>query len=390
ATHLLQKNLELVKTTDPEVTRRVWLNNKSHFACNLSDEVWLAKAALRTGLDLGPGVEHKIWVLVPRGRGNDPSAILSAVHTYERAGLMTVATKVSDHTNSAQEDSTGTGNSRVALKNIVIVYVLLVFTPVEHRKRGYARTMLKMLKEQLEQQTDPAVELSFLFSSVGRDFYEPAGWPAVRSRELVLNVQDHVFPELSMDTATNSWQLEDITEANLQVVMDRDIELLRAEMQDRTLKAHGNCQLAAIVPEARIFRGQLAVTHFTHQRVLNIEKPIIRTGVRLNAANGGDAFIIWAYHISYKILLVLRTRYETVGQLQCLLKEAVQEAREWGLARVAVWDLKDEDAHEAAGVSNRDRTVAWSCIGQLGRDTDTGARRGPVDLMLNEGYIWGL
>ncbi|KAF8929291.1 hypothetical protein BGZ58_009038 [Dissophora ornata] len=382
-------DLELVRAMDPDVIRRVWLNSRTHFGPDMTEELWLERAALRTSLDLGPGVEHKIWILVPKGRGNDPSAILSAVHSYDRAGLM--SEKCSEVRDVADQQSiNGSGQTDVQLKDIRIAYVLLVFTPTEHRRRGYAKTMLGMLKDQLERQTDPPLELSFLYSSVGANFYESSGWPAIRSRELVIEVPGHVFPELPSGSVNNIYEIEDITEVNIQEIMDKDVELLRSDMEQRALAAAPqNLRFAAIIPEARIFRGQLAIAQFTNSKVVKADRLITRMGLRLLNAdtpdnNGEHAFIIWTYLVPHKLLLILRTRYQTVYQLQRLLTEALKDAREWDLAKVEMWDLKDEDAIMASGIPNRDRAVGWSCLGQLR------PRAAPVELLLNEAFIWGL
>ncbi|KAF9174013.1 hypothetical protein BGX21_010093 [Mortierella sp. AD011] len=364
--------LELIRATNSKVIKQVWLNNRTHFAKEMPVDVWLEKAALRTSLDLGPGIEHKIWILVPKGKGDDPSAILSAVHTYERPGFMSTTTIAPD----------------TEIMDVVIVYILLVFTPVEHRKQGYATKMLKMLRNQLELQTNPTVSASFLYSSVGPTFYEASGWSAVRSRELVMNVPGHAFPDLPPDSGARRYQLEDITDVNLQQVMDKDIELLRLDMKTETQSAPANQQYAAFLPEARVFQGQRAIANFTNQRVSHLSKPISRIGVRLvydEKFKNEQPFIIWTYLVPHKLLLILRTRYETVQQLQILLKEAMKEACEWDMTTMSLWDLNEEDAVQATGAPNRDRTVAWSCLGQFG-----GTMKPNIELLLNEAYIWGL
>ncbi|KAG0000827.1 hypothetical protein BGZ80_003190 [Entomortierella chlamydospora] len=384
--------LELIRATNPKVIKQVWLNNRTHFAKEMPVDVWLEKAALRTSLDLGPGIEHKTWILVPKGKGDDPSAILSAVHTYERPGFMSTAT-IAPGTDirygGLEKGSVGkTTRPDVEIMDVVIVYILLVFTPVEHRKQGYATKMLKMLRNQLELQTNPTVSASFLYSSVGPTFYEASGWSAVRSRELVMDVPGHAFPDLPPGSGARRYQLEDITDVNLQQVMDKDIELLRLDMKTKTQSALANQQYVAFLPEARIFQGQRAIASFTNQRVSHLSKPISRIGVRLvcdEKFKNEQPFIIWTYLVPHKLLLILRTRYVTVQQLQILLKEAMKEACEWDMTTMSLWDLNEEDALQAAGAPNRDRTVAWSCLGQFG-----GTMQPNIELLLNEAYIWGL
>lgn len=371
------ESLELVRATEPDVVRRVWLNNKEHFAPDMLDELWLEKAALRTGLDLGPGVEHKIWILVPKGKGNDPSCILSSVHTYDRPGLMSHRSQVTE--------------GDMELKNIAVAYVLLVFTPREHRKKGYAKMALRMLREQLANQVNPAIDLSFLYSSVGRDFYSASGWSAVQSRELIMEVPGLAFPELPVDTIEiKPYELEEITVSNLQALVDRDIGLLRSEMLSRALTTPQGPLVVAIVPEARIFRGQLAIARFTNSKVVKVDKPITKIGVRLvdhDEPGGGDAFIIWTYHLPSKLLLILRVRYRTLYELQRLLKEAMKEAQEWNMDKMALWGLDDDHAIQTTGIRNGDRTTAWSCVCHIRQDDLVD--KGTV-LLANEAYIWGL
>ncbi|KAG0245822.1 hypothetical protein B0O80DRAFT_301811 [Mortierella sp. GBAus27b] len=377
--------LELVRATEPDVIRQVWLNSKGHFAPDMPDELWLEKAMIRGSLDHGLGVGHKIWILVPEGKRNDPSAILCSLHTYDRPGIM------ARHSGDSQTSQPG-----VELKNVAVAYVLLVFTPEVHRRKGYARTTLRILRECLATETHPVIDLSFLYSKVGRDFYASLGWLPVQSRELVMEVPSYVFPDLPANQMnTPSYALQDITESNLQVTMDRDIELLRSELLERALSAPQGSLVMAITPEARIFRGQLTIARFTNSKVVKIDKPITRIGVRLvDCANPGgeDVFIIWTYHLQSKLLLVLRIRYGTIYQLQCLLKEAMKEAKEWGVDKVSLWGLNDADAIQATGISNRDRTTAWSCINQIRQPK---AHEGLISqdtvVMVNdEAYVWGL
>ncbi|KAG0301590.1 hypothetical protein BGZ98_008207 [Dissophora globulifera] len=323
--------LEIVRAMSPDVIRHVWLNNKRHFAPDMSDELWLERAALRTSLDLGPGVEHKIWILVPKGRADDPSAVLSAAHTYDRAGLISDVIKTERNSDQVS----------VHLRDTLIVYVLLVFTPAEHRKRGYAKQLLMLLNDQLKRQTDPVVELSFLYSSVGQNFYESAGWPSIRSRELLIQVPSHRFPELLPSPPSQSTQsdaasadnpgimMEDITESNVQRIADDDIELIRSEMRERAL-ANVNAspspslsqsqRVAVILPEGRLFQGQLAMARFTTGRVAMDDRPISRIGVQLintgivSARQQQLVFIIWTYLMPSKLLLILRVRYQTLPQ----------------------------------------------------------------------------
>ncbi|KAF8962034.1 hypothetical protein BGZ46_001257 [Entomortierella lignicola] len=370
--------LELVRATDPQVIKQVWLNNREHFANDIPTDIWLEKSALRTSLDLGPGIEHKIWVLVPKGKGHDPTAILSSVHTYERPGFMSTPTPT---------PSDLTTKSGIKALDVVIVYVLLVFTPVKHRKQGYARKMLKMLGDQLKSQTNPTVSLSFLYSSVGPNFYESSGWPKIRSRELVMEVPDHVFPDLPPDCdATKKYHIKDITESNIQEIMDKDIELLRLEVSTKAQNASQNQRFAAILPEARVFRGQQKIADFTNRRISQINKPISRIGVRLvsdEMPEDEHPFMIWTNLVPYKLLLILKTRYKTVHQLQILLKEAMKEARDWDMTTMSLWDLNEEAALQATGIPNRDRTVAWSCLNQFEHSEQ-------IELLVNEAFIWGL
>ncbi|KAF9109857.1 hypothetical protein BGX27_007123 [Mortierella sp. AM989] len=384
--------LELIRTTNPEVIKQVWLNNRTHFAKEIPVDVWLEKSILRTNLDLGVGIEHKIWVLVPKGKGNDPSAILSAVHTYERPGLMSDIRPAMDN-----GDNEATPSSRVHINDVMIVYILLVFTPVEHRKRGYARKMLSLLWDRLERQTNPTVSHSFLYSSVGPSFYEASGWPATRSRELVMQVPGHIFPDLPRDSSTaKEYQLEDITESNLQEILDEDAELLRLDMRMKAQAATTNQCFLAILPEARTFRGHLSIANFTNRRIAMLNKSITRIGVRLISVEkpkNRHPFIIWTYLVPHKLLLILRTRYETVHQLQSLLKEAMKESCEWDMTTMSLWDLNEEDALQATGIPNKNRTIAWSCVGQFGRSDSVDKAEKPqsdIELLLNEAYIWGL
>ncbi|KAG0266299.1 hypothetical protein BG011_002707 [Mortierella polycephala] len=376
------QDLELIRTTNPKVIRQVWLNNRSFFGPKMSDELWLENSALRMDQDYGLGKEFKIWILVPKGEGDDPKAILSAVHTYDRPGLISRSLVESGHAGTQRD---------VEVDDILVAYVLLVFTPVEHRKRGYAKTLLRMLWGKFNSQTEPLVELTFLYSALGTDFYESLGWHAVRSKELVLPVTCHVFPKLAKRTARDH-SLEDLTESHLQVITDKDIRLLRAELKLRAIAAPQNTRVAAILPEERCFHRALAKARFTLSKVARIARPFRRIGVRLNnGPEDEDAYVLWTFIEGSRQLLILRARYRTVDQIQCLLKEAMSEAREWNMRTVAIWDMNDCDALAATGILNQDRVNSWSCVGQFRHgpvDPGTGSPRVPVELMANEGFVW--
>ncbi|KAI1321224.1 hypothetical protein EDD11_007790 [Mortierella claussenii] len=387
--------LELVRATDAEVIRQVWTHNRNHFAPNAPLDGWLARAALRMTVDLGPDMGHKIWILVPKGKAHDPSAILSAVHTIERPGLL--ASLQSKNTSST------TTPDNVELREVVIAFVLLVYTAVEHRNRGYAKTMLKMLRDQMKRQLHPKIELSYLFSGVGPTFYAKAGWRTIRSRVLEIEPQSHVFPQLAMESDTLAgYRAEDIAEWQLDDVLDKDLKLLRSDLVQHAMTASQHRRFAIVIPDPRAFHKHFEIIQLSNSMINRVDKPITRVGMQLipettqGACKGQQAFpfIIWTYVSSENNLHILRVRYRTIAQLQYLLKQAVKEARERNLATVSIWDLKEEDAILATGGSNKDRTYAWSCLtdiwpesvdrsGDITSDT-------PSELLFVEGFTWGL
>ncbi|KAF9942370.1 hypothetical protein BGZ65_002492 [Modicella reniformis] len=199
--------LELARVTEPDDIRQVWLNNKTHFAPDMPDELWLERAALRTGLDLGPGIEQDLDPCPRREKQRPICYPVLCSHPY-----------------SGESE---TGQAKVGLKSVTIAYVLLVFTPKKHRKKGYAKSILRV-----------KLILLFLYSSVGH--------------QISRTHHRGVWPELPTDMTK---------------VSDKDIELLRSEMLN-----------SAIIPETRIFRRQLTIARFTNSKVVKIDKPIQRIG----------------------------------------------------------------------------------------------------------------
>ncbi|ORZ14282.1 hypothetical protein BCR41DRAFT_386859 [Lobosporangium transversale] len=407
--------LELVLASDPDVIKQVWINNKVHFAPYASDEAWLEKSRIRTNVDLGPGMGHSIWVLVPRGKGNDPTSILSAAHIILRPGLISKITSKATselptnkelnaqelkHSNTqhilASQQNGHLTESTHELKEIAVAYVLLVFTPIEHRSRGFANAMLRMVMDKLKHQTDPVVDLSYLFSAIEPTFYANLGWQMMRSRELVLDqLKSHVFPDLPLVDASAAgakYRINNVTESDLREIVNEDVELLRSEMAKCTLEAPRgqNLHFVTILPHEEAFRTHFEMTRYSNLHIDHINRPITRIGVRLVSIDehykGLDAFVIWTYIPSSSRICILRLRYQTVHQLQCLLREAMKEAQEWGFSMVSVWDLNDKDALAATGMFNRDRTSWWLCVAQMEHENFGGS----ITMVANGAYTWGL
>lgn len=67
-----------------------------------------------------------------------------------------------------------------------------VFVPVEHRGRGYGKTLIRMLKEHLIQKCHNAILVSNLYSDIGPQFYAQEGWLVHSPRELDIQLPQNL------------------------------------------------------------------------------------------------------------------------------------------------------------------------------------------------------
>ncbi|KAF9315733.1 hypothetical protein BG003_002680 [Podila horticola] len=360
------EDLSLIRATSPDQIRHVWLSNRVQWGPTLDTDLWLEMADLRSHQDFGPGFGYQIWILVPTAQVHDPdAAILSAAHKFDRPGYL----------------ATGDGQETL-LKDVRVANVLLVFTPMHLRGHGYGKHLMKLLWDQFHQEDSEITktDFSFLYSAIGPKFYEMLGWRTLPSTELCIPTMNdgNMFEFPEHPETSGPFTLEDITLDNLQDVVDKDISQLASELL--SMVANQNKRYLALLPNASCVRRHLAEAQFVTQRVFHSSKAIDRIGARIR---GSDAFILWGHRPQAQQLLVLRLRYTTLSQLQALLKEAVQEANAWQLPALRVYGVNDSHISATTGLQNQERVGSLSCLGE-----SRGKNNSPVELFVDEGFIW--
>jgi hypothetical protein len=240
-----------------------------------------------------------------------------------------------------------------------------VFTPMEHRGKGYAKDMLDRVMEkfdeekgafaQYDQLSPEALEHSFsvLWSDVGY-YYSKFGYALTENREVAFPVPE-VAPA-GEDEATVADKF--IEEEDIAAFAERDTAQFVRDL-DAWTEADGTTRVA-ITPGADVHELTHARVAFLAPLMRPVEHAIIHT-VHYGAQRDGVT-LLWTQDFGNNKLNILRVYSERefspesademafLQTLMALLQAAAQEARRWNLKKVTLWlqDLPGPDEAKPA------------------------------------------
>jgi hypothetical protein len=222
--------------------------------------------------------------------------------------------------------------------------VASVFTYQDRRGRGYAAKMMQLLAEKLrkmEEEQEGSAMFSVLFSDIGKEFYNKAGWAPFESTHLYL-------PSKPAPASTPaSLQLIDMN--NLPELVERDNQIVRSK-----LFASGEVSdkiRVAIVPDIDSYQRHFYREEFIGECLFK-RKPNVHGAIY----TVNDTSRVWAAwtrgfsggpdkpekNILYFLRLVVEDETISDEQLKealtAILTTAQGQATEWACPNIQIWN----------------------------------------------------
>lgn len=205
-----------------------------------------------------------------------------------------------------------------------------VFTPEEHRGKGYAYKMLKLGNDEIDKNSDPHSFIA-LWSDVGL-YYERVGYKLTENRELILKRKLSASVEVPAGVTP-------IYKDGVAEFARKDTAQFRQELETKVEK---DGITRVVIEPTKI------VHDLTHARVEYLA-PILRPselkseGKIQFGAQYGLVSMLWAQDLSNDKVNVLRVLNEgesgekLTESLEVLLTAAIDQAARWNLSKVAFW-----------------------------------------------------
>lgn len=291
----------------------------------------------------GDGITH--WILTQSQAAPDRRPILASCETIPKRCLVKEA-------------------DGVVVREGLVYGVAGVFCDPAFRRRGYASRMLRELAGVLRRRGAGGGVRglngvgSVLFSDIGRKFYADLGWAPFPSKHIELPASQ--FSHCSPEVATKAILAEDVEK------LCADDEAL---LRDSIAAVSASERLFAVVPDHHTMVWHHKKEDFVCQRLFG-KQPDVKGA--LVGKNGNRTWAIWtrtfygaindpdAENRLYILRLVIESPDskepgEQVGQLKAVLEAAQNQAAEWKLDHVEVWN-PDENVRrllELTGIEHR-------------------------------------
>ncbi|KAF9937674.1 hypothetical protein BGZ75_002055 [Mortierella antarctica] len=356
------EDIHLIQAHSPETIQRTWANNKQEWGTTIDTDTYYTRERHLGSQGFASQGKLKFWILVPttfNPEHPDLDLILAALETYDRPGM--VATK--EH----------------GVKDVQVMSIASVFTPVQYRGHGYASHMMKLLWKDIEAME--RIAFTTLYSDVGPKFYGRLGWKPMRSDELVIPTSHPVADAESI-------VLDSVTDKDLLEVIQRDVQLVRGSLQahlDESSASSPSTVVVVVTPEPNCFQWMHARSRFAAQHMLKLDQHEITT---LGAKDPcSDSFVLWMHHLLENKLYILRWRLdEKAGDAtaRALIGAAQREAQKWSLPTVVLWN-PEQSLADLLGLDVKTRDK--KSIPSLGL-TSPAFKADNIEWILSEKYAW--
>ena len=240
-----------------------------------------------------------------------------------------------------------------------------VFTPSEHRKKGYASQMMKELLIALRSR-DLCVA-SVLYSDVGPDFYARCGWRTMESKSLKISNRRAPFMErkavmVSLPNLKPFIELEE-NQLSLEIKSQKDDAFVIVPTYNNTEWFHVRSR----------FYAELKFP----------SKMLENCGAMI-----GKDWISWWQDFNDQKLVVLNMRASNQDSVELLLNAALEEAENWQFGVVEIWDPSTiviaAGTRVAEHIELIDRDQSLSCVAFWGPDK----KPANPNWFRNEKYAW--
>ncbi|KAI8914852.1 hypothetical protein DFJ77DRAFT_440495 [Powellomyces hirtus] len=282
----------------------------------------------------------KTWVLTERSA---PNVILSSCETYAHPCVL----------------NTGAGGQ---LTHGTCLAVASVYTPAEHRRKGYAGIMMHQLRDHL----GDAVATT-LYSDIGREFYARIGWNVFPSISGIIHVKEPepIGEDIGMITADN-----------LSAFVQQATKHIQEQVESRK-----TASFAVLFNEDKIAWYQARTNAYV--KLLHLTIPLA-TLTTLGSYNlEGDQFVLWYSDVAEKRLYILHAHNPGKQDMSGVLAAAVQHASLCGLTKVVIWDPQNNGCAdvEAVQIEDRESSLSSASILKAGFPVD-------IEWVANEKYAW--
>ncbi|KAH8593524.1 hypothetical protein B0O99DRAFT_627425 [Bisporella sp. PMI_857] len=366
------EGLQLTHPTPKECTA-IWNLTSQAWKGPLTQEDFVLNCAQLLTAPLHRDGGMSMWILTNKHMEPDHRPILASCETIRKQALVSDA------------------NGKVEEK--VVHAVASVYTDPEHRGRGYASRMMRGLSRGLQEfQSDFGKTIaSVLWSDIGKEFYSNVGWLPFPSSHLQFKAlkSDQTPPGVMYLKA------EDLEElCRIQESLVRKLVSTKASHKTRM----------TLLPNHNSVTWFHQKEDFLASTVYN--KPALRKGAIIGSP-GNRIWVIWtrlcsdpldapdAENTLYILKLVIENDAEErrelqVEQLKAILEAARNEAAEWRLPVVKMWNptLAIEDLVARTGIEHENVEREKSSISSVLWYGEGEGTADSVEWIGNEKFGW--
>lgn len=321
----------ILTTPTPEERIAVWKGSQPEWGSALSVDAYLGRelAQIDSPLARNGGLSH--WILTEAGAAPGSRPILSSCETLRKRILVRSA-------DGSVREATAHG-------------VASVFTHPDHRRHGYAGTMISKFAEHLRTAnaaTPDSALASILFSDIGKKFYAQFGWAPYRSDHLALPANT---------AAGDAVPSTPIRDADLPALVAADQALVRAELERPSPDQTKTTRVAVIPDEDHLGWWFAREAYVTSHTLGPDHRPDVH-GARYVTPSGVPIWVLWARTYSgtskqpakntlYVLRLLIQAEdggaasvsdEELATALGALLGAAKAEAARSACGKVHVWN----------------------------------------------------
>ncbi|KAI0436942.1 hypothetical protein F4803DRAFT_540510 [Xylaria telfairii] len=261
-------------------------------------------------LDQKPLVRDRGWRMWCLSLADHPAEVLASCRTIPREVLI--------------RDVSGTSRRNAYC-------IAAVVTNSQYRNQGFASRLLEFVSQWLDGPGDAAA--SILYTSIG-DFYDRRGWKKIPARQASLSWPVDFSPARNRDQLSATDLL-----SSLQIPELCDLDVSDVESRINDLVPQPGESHVCVLPTANLITWLQDRSDFVGTELNGA--PPRNNGSICEAA---DSWMYWFHDFRKEQLAVQRIRVpgETSrvhsSALAAMLLDAIQEAREWHLSKVVLWE----------------------------------------------------
>ena len=338
---------------------------------------YLEESAFLTTVPLAKDGGMSVWILTDKTSSPDHRPILCSCETFRKHTFIT--------------DPNG------HFKQVIIHGVASVFCDPKHRGRGYAARLMQELAIILPNWQAESGQCvgSVLYSDIGKTYYAKLGW--------------HPFP-LNSHIELDPMHIPNLSQVGVRPIVEKDLDQLCKDdeamiRRAMTSSSSGKTRMI-LVPDLDHMLWHHRKEEFACDKLFG-KQPHIK-GAVIGEVND-RMWVIWTHRYygdphaasSDNTLYILRLviehestdpeqREHQTGQMRAILWAAQNEAADWDLRHVKLWDPADllQDMVERTGIRHRKVEREDESIASLFWFGQGSGKEDMVEWLGNEKYGW--